>query len=107
MVEKVEMDLGGRPLSIETGRVAKQANGAAWMRYGDTIVLVAAVANKEASDVPFFPLTVDYREKFYAGGRIPGNFFKREGAPSTAEKLHARLIDHQIRALFQLRNRSG
>ncbi|MBK36248.1 MAG: polyribonucleotide nucleotidyltransferase [Gemmatimonadetes bacterium] len=104
MVEKVEMDLGGRPLSIETGRVAKQANGAAWMRYGDTIVLVAAVANKEASDVPFFPLTVDYREKFYAGGRIPGNFFKREGAPSTAEKLHARLIDHQIRPLFQLRN---
>jgi len=104
MVEKVEMDLGGRPLSIETGRVAKQANGAAWMRYGDTVVLVAAVANKEASDVPFFPLTVDYREKFYAGGRIPGNFFKREGAPSTAEKLHARLIDHQIRPLFQLRN---
>lgn len=104
MVDKVEMELGGRTLSIETGRVAKQANGAAWMQYGDTIVLVAAVANKNASDIPFFPLTVDYREKFYAGGRIPGNFFKREGAPSTAEKLHARLIDHQIRPLFLLRN---
>jgi polyribonucleotide nucleotidyltransferase len=102
MIEKLEMKLGGRTLSMETGRVAKQANGAAWMQYGDTIVLVATVAGAKELDLPFFALTVDYREKFYAGGRIPGNFFKREGAPSTAEKLHARLIDHSIRPLFPL-----
>jgi polyribonucleotide nucleotidyltransferase len=102
MIEKLEMELGGRTLSIETGHVAKQANGAAWMRYGDTIVLVATVATIKELDLPFFALTVDYREKFYAGGRIPGNFFKREGAPSTAEKLNARLIDHSIRPLFPL-----
>ena len=104
MIEKAEMEIGGRTLSIETGRVAKQANGAAWMRYGDTIVLVATVASDKENDLPFFALTVDYREKFYAAGRIPGNFFKREGAPSTAEKLHARLIDHSIRPLFPLTN---
>jgi len=102
MIEKSEMELGGRTLSIETGHVAKQANGTAWMRYGDTIVLVATVASDKENDLPFFALTVDYREKFYAGGRIPGNFFKREGAPSTAEKLNARLIDHSIRPLFPL-----
>lgn len=102
MKEKSEMEIGGRTLSIETGHVAKQANGSVWMRYGDTIVLVATVATEKEVDLPFFALTVDYREKFYAGGRIPGNFFKREGAPSTAEKLHARLIDHSIRPLFPL-----
>lgn len=102
MIEKSELELGGRTMSIETGRVAKQANGAVWMRYGDTVVLVATVATDKEVDLPFFALTVDYREKFYAGGRIPGNFFKREGAPSTAEKLHARLIDHSIRPLFPL-----
>ena len=102
MIEKSEMEMGGRTLSIETGHVAKQANGSVWMRYGDTIVLVATVATDKENDLPFFALTVDYREKFYAGGRIPGNFFKREGAPSTAEKLHARLIDHSIRPLFPL-----
>ncbi len=100
MVEKVEMELEGRTLSIETGRVAKQAHGAVWMRYGDTVVIVAAVADHRKFEGDFFPLMVDYREKFYAGGRIPGNFFKREGAPSTTEKLNARLIDHQIRPLF-------
>lgn len=100
MIEKVELELGGRNLSIETGRVATQAHGSVWMRYGDTIVLVAAVADHKGADLDFFPLTVDYREKMYAGGRIPGNFFKREGRPSTAETLHARLIDHQIRPLF-------
>jgi polyribonucleotide nucleotidyltransferase len=100
MVEKVAMDSGGRELSIETGLVGKQAHGTAWMRHGDTIVLVAVVSSNRPSDFDFFPLQVDYREKFYAGGRIPGNFFKREGAPSTSEKLHARLIDHQIRPLF-------
>lgn len=100
MVEKVAIESGGRELSIETGLVGKQAHGTAWMRHGDTIVLVAVVSDKKPSDFDFFPLQVDYREKFYAGGRIPGNFFKREGAPSTSEKLHARLIDHQIRPLF-------
>ena len=100
MIEKVELEYAGRPLSIETGKVAKQSHGSVWMQYGETIVLVAAVSDNRPSNFDFFPLQVDYREKFYAGGRIPGNFFKREGAPSTAEKLHARLIDHQIRPLF-------
>ncbi|MDP6042605.1 MAG: polyribonucleotide nucleotidyltransferase [Candidatus Latescibacteria bacterium] len=100
MIERVEREYAGRPLSIETGRVAKQSHGAVWVQYGETIVLVAVVSDNRPSNFDFFPLQVDYREKFYAGGRIPGNFFKREGAPSTAEKLHARLIDHQIRPLF-------
>ena len=100
MREKVSLDLEGRELSVETGRVAKQAHGAVWVRYGETIVLVAAVADTREATTDFFPLTVDYRERFYAGGRIPGNFFKREGAPTTTEKLNARLIDHQIRPLF-------
>ena len=99
MIQKVALEFAGQPLTIETGHVAKQAHGAVWMRYGETIVLVAACADHRETDADFFPLTVDYREKFYAGGRIPGNFFKREGAPSTTEKLHARLIDHQIRPL--------
>jgi polyribonucleotide nucleotidyltransferase len=104
MIEKVELELEGRTLSIETGRVAKQAHGAVWMRYGDTVVLVATVSDTRESSMDFFPLTVDYREKFYAGGRIPGNFFKREAAPSTTEKLSARLIDHTVRPLFLIRN---
>ncbi len=100
MSEKVSLDLEGREFSLETGRVAKQAHGAVWVRYGDTIVLVATVADTREATTDFFPLMVDYRERFYAGGRIPGNFFKREAAPSTTEKLNARLIDHQIRPLF-------
>ena len=100
MIERVELEYAGRPLSIETGRVATQAHGAVWMQYGETIVLVAVVSDNRPSNFDFFPLQVDYREKAYAGGRIPGSFFKREGAPSTTEKLHARLIDHQIRPLF-------
>ena len=100
MIEKAELELAGRTLSIETGRVAKQAHGAVWVRYGDTVVLVAAVADDRETAMDFFPLMVDYREKMYAGGRVPGNFFKREGAPSTTEKLNARLIDHQIRPQF-------
>ena len=103
MSQKVELEFEGRTLSIETGHVAKQAHGAVWMRYADTIVLVATCADHRETQADFFPLTVDYREKTYAGGRIPGNFFKREGAPSTTEKLHARLIDHQIRPLFPYR----
>lgn len=104
MAEKIELELEGRTLSIEYGRVAKQAHGAVWLQYGETVVLVATVADTRESDMDFFPLTVDYREKFYASGRIPGNFFKREGAPSTTEKLSARLIDHQIRPLFLKRD---
>jgi len=104
MIEKVELELEGRTLSIETGRVAKQAHGAVWMRYGETVVLVATVADTREATMDFFPLTVDYREKFYAAGRIPGNFFKREAAPSTTEKLSARLIDHTVRPLFLMRN---
>ncbi len=104
MVEKIELELEGRTLSIEYGRVAKQAHGAVWMQYGETVVLVATVADTKVSNLDFFPLTVDYREKFYASGKIPGNFFKREGAPSTTEKLSARLIDHQIRPLFLKRD---
>ena len=104
MAERIELELEGRTLSIEHGRVARQAHGAVWMQYGETVVLVATVADTRESDMDFFPLTVDYREKFYASGRIPGNFFKREGAPSTTEKLSARLIDHQIRPLFLKRD---
>ncbi|NQS99044.1 MAG: polyribonucleotide nucleotidyltransferase [candidate division Zixibacteria bacterium] len=96
-----EIEIGGRKLSIEFGKVAKQANGAAWVRYGDTIVFSAVVAeSKQAPDSDFFPLTVDYREKTYAAGRIPGGFFKREGRPNEKEILSARLIDRPIRPLF-------
>ena len=100
MIEKLEMELGGRTISVETGRVAKQAHGAVWMQYGETIVLVAVLSDRKPQSMPFFPLMVDYREKTYAGGRIPGNFFKREGAPNTTEKLSCRLIDHPIRSAF-------
>ncbi|MCI1903772.1 MAG: polyribonucleotide nucleotidyltransferase [Enterococcaceae bacterium] len=94
------MNWGGRPLQIEVGQVAKQANGAILVRYGDTVVLTAAVASKEAKDVPFFPLTVNYEEKMYAVGKIPGGFIKREGRPSEKATLTARLIDRPLRPLF-------
>ena len=101
MVYKKEIEIGGRELSIEVGKVAKQANGAAWVKYGDTIVLAAAVAEKESDEErDFFPLTVDYREKTAAAGRIPGGFFKREGRPNEKEILSARLIDRPIRPMF-------
>lgn len=100
-METVRMQLAGRELSIETGRVARQADGAVLVRYGDTMVLVAAVAaDKDSENLDFFPLTVDYREKSYAVGRIPGGFFKREGKPKETEVLSARLIDRPIRPLF-------
>ncbi|HBL1913290.1 TPA: polyribonucleotide nucleotidyltransferase [Enterococcus faecium] len=91
---------GGRPLQIEVGQLAKQANGAVLVRYGDTVVLSAAVASKEAKDTDFFPLTINYEEKMYAAGRIPGGFIKREGRPSTEATLTARLIDRPIRPMF-------
>ena len=93
--------LAGRLLSIETGKLAGQANGAVQVRYGDTVVLAAATATKEPRpDVDFFPLTVDYEERHYAAGKIPGGFFKREGRPSEAAILTCRLTDRPIRPLF-------
>jgi len=102
MVYKKEIEVGGRKLSIEAGKVAKQANGSAWAQYGETIVLAAVVSEKngEKEEQDFFPLTVDYREKTSAAGKIPGGFFKREGRPSEKEILSARLIDRPIRPMF-------
>src|SRR5207302_2295132 len=101
MIKKIELDFHGRPLSIEVGKVAKQADGAALVRYGETVVLVTAVAARELkTDTDFFPLTVDYQEKTFAAGKIPGGFFKREGRPSEKEILTCRLIDRPIRPLF-------
>jgi len=94
------MQLGSENLSIETGKVAKQADGAVWVQYGGTVVLVAVVADKRDSNLDFFPLTVDYREKSYAAGRIPGVYGRREPRPGGSELLTARLIDHCIRPLF-------
>ena len=91
---------GGRPLSVEIGQLAKQANAAVLVRYGDTVVLSAAVASKEAKDADFFPLTINYEEKMYAVGKVPGGFIKREGRPSTEATLTARLIDRPIRPMF-------
>ena len=105
--EEVELEkiyntqIAGRPLVIETGKVAKQANGAAVVRYGDTVVLVTATASKDPREgIDFFPLTVDYEEKQYAVGKIPGGFIKREGRATEAATLSARLIDRPIRPLF-------
>ena len=101
MVKKIELEFHGRPLSIEIGRMAKQADGAALVQYGETVVLVTAVAAKDLKlDTDFFPLTVDYQEKTFAAGKIPGGFFKREGRPSEKEILTCRLIDRSIRPLF-------
>lgn len=94
------IDLAGRQLTIETGQLAKQANGAVLVRYGDTAVLSTATASKEAKDVDFFPLTVNYEERLYAVGKIPGGFIKREGRPSEKAILASRLIDRPIRPLF-------
>src|SRR5262252_2297533 len=92
---------GGKTLSFETGKLAKQAHGAAVVRMGDNVVLATAVANPEPREgIDFFPLTVDYREYTYAGGRIPGGFIKREGRPSEKEILTARQIDRPFRPLF-------
>jgi polyribonucleotide nucleotidyltransferase len=101
MVYRVSADIGGLEFSIEMGRVAKQADGAAFVSYGDTVVLVAACSAKEAREgQDFFPLTVDYRENTYAAGKIPGGFFKREGRLTEKETLTCRLIDRPLRPLF-------
>jgi len=101
MIIKKEVEIGGRLFSIETGRYARQANGAVMVRYGDTMVLVTSVASPEAKeDQDFFPLQVEYREKTSAAGKIPGGFIKREGRPTEKEILSSRLIDRPIRPLF-------
>jgi polyribonucleotide nucleotidyltransferase len=101
MIHKASTTIGGRELSIETGKLAKQAHGSVQVRYGDTVVLVSACSNKKPREnASFFPLTVDYRENYYAAGRIPGGFFKREGKPSEKEVLTSRLIDRPLRPLF-------
>ncbi|GFE61644.1 polyribonucleotide nucleotidyltransferase [Geobacter sp. AOG2] len=101
MEQKVQVEFGGRTVTITTGKMAKQASGAVVVSCGDTMVLVTAVATKEAKEgQDFFPLTVNYTEKAYAGGKIPGGFFKREARPSDAETLTCRLIDRPIRPLF-------
>ena len=100
-MQSFEIELGGRKLTIEQGKMAKQANGAVLVRYGDTVVLVTATASSAPREgVDFFPLTVDYEEKMYAAGKIPGGFIKREGRPSSDAVLCARLIDRPIRPLF-------
>jgi polyribonucleotide nucleotidyltransferase len=98
---RVERQIGGRTLSIETGKIARQADGAVVVQYGDTVVLVSAVtAPPRFEDIDFFPLSVEYREKQSAAGKFPGGFIKREGRPSTKETLTARQIDRPIRPLF-------
>jgi polyribonucleotide nucleotidyltransferase len=99
--ESVSIDVGGRPLKFSTGKVAKQAHGAMWVRYGDSVVLVTAAMDKNGREgLDFLPFTVDYREYTYAGGRIPGGFFKREGKPTDPEVLISRMIDRPLRPLF-------
>ncbi|MCF8476592.1 MAG: polyribonucleotide nucleotidyltransferase [Pseudolabrys sp.] len=100
-VHRVELDWGGRPLILETGKVARQADGAVLASYGETTVLATVVAAKKPREgVDFLPLTVDYQEKYYAAGRIPGGYFKREGRPTEKETLVSRLIDRPVRPLF-------
>ncbi|WP_223066818.1 polyribonucleotide nucleotidyltransferase [Paenibacillus caui] len=100
MEKQVKMQLGGRPLVLETGRLAKQANAAVMVRYGETAVLCTVTASAEPKDLDFFPLTVNYEEKLYAVGKIPGGFIKREGRPSEKAILASRLTDRPIRPLF-------
>ncbi|HVP37855.1 MAG TPA: polyribonucleotide nucleotidyltransferase [Candidatus Saccharimonadales bacterium] len=100
MDHKMSIEVGGRTLTLETGRMAKQASGSVTVQFGETVVLAAVVADKTPSTRDFFPLTVEYREKTYAAGKIPGGFFKREGRPTEKEILSSRLIDRPLRPLF-------
>src|SRR5690554_4949283 len=96
-----EFNIGNNSIKIETGKLAKQANGSILITCGETVLLVTAVASKEPREgIDFFPLLVDYEEKFYAAGKIPGGFFKREGKPSDNAILTSRLIDRPLRPLF-------
>src|SRR5246500_2045320 len=100
-IHSVEIDWGGRPLKLETGKIARQAGGAVMATYGETVVLATVVAAKSPREgFASLPLTVDYQEKTYAAGRIPGGYFKREGRPTEKETLVSRLIDRPIRPLF-------
>jgi polyribonucleotide nucleotidyltransferase len=100
MMQRVEKDFAGRKLIVETGRMAKQAAGSALVQYGETVVLAAITVSEKVSTLPFFPLTVEYKERTYAAGKIPGGFIKREGRPHDDEILSARIIDRSIRPLF-------
>ena len=101
MSEIFEREIAGRTLSMEVGKLAGLANGAVTVRYGDTVVLVTACMSTQPREgLDFFPLTVDFEERMYAAGKIPGGFFKREGRPSTAGILTARLTDRPLRPLF-------
>jgi polyribonucleotide nucleotidyltransferase len=100
MMQRVEKDFAGRKLIVETGRMAKQAAGSALVQYGETVVLAAITVSDKVSTLPFFPLTVEYKERAYAAGKIPGGFIKREGRPHDDEILSARIIDRSIRPLF-------
>jgi polyribonucleotide nucleotidyltransferase len=99
-MQRVETEFAGRKLVIETGRMAKQAAGSAMVQYGDTMVLAAVTVSDSVSTLPFFPLTVEYKERSYAAGKIPGGFIKREGRPRDEEILSARIVDRTIRPLF-------
>ena len=94
------IDLGGKKITIETGRMAKQADGAVVVRSGDTMILATAVSARDRKDVDFLPLTVEYKENFYSAGRIPGGYFRREGKLTEKETLTCRLIDRSCRPLF-------
>ena len=99
--QRVEIDWAGRKLTLETGRMARQADGAVHAQYGETSVLATVVAeSRRDQGIDFFPLTVNYQEKTYAAGKIPGGYFKREGRPTEKETLTSRLIDRPIRPLF-------
>ena len=100
MTQRIERQFAGRTLSIETGRMAKLAQGSCLVQFGDTVVLCATTVQDKPTHLPFFPLTIEYREKSYAAGKIPGGFFKREGRPGENEILSARLIDRPLRPLF-------
>src|SRR4030042_1168945 len=102
IMKRLDIEVRGKRLSLETGKMAKQADGAVVAQYGDTVVLATAVAEKTPKEgLDFFPLTVDYQEKAYSAGKIPGGFFKREGRPTEKEILTSRLIDRPIRPLFE------
>src|SRR6185436_3465490 len=101
MIQRVSCDMGGKTLTIETGKLAKQADGSVLVSYGDTRVLVTACSSHEPKpNTDFFPLTVEFSEKFYAAGKIPGSFLKREGRPTQEATLSARMLDRPIRHLF-------
>src|SRR6187455_3691391 len=97
---RVSRQIGGRTMTLETGRMAKQADGAVFATYGETSVLATVQSAAGRPDIDFFPLTVEYREKTYAAGKVPGGFFKREGRPTEKEILSSRLIDRPLRPLF-------